>query len=49
MKALLRRVAERTVDGLWGPSADSSTPSTPKNAQTTSPPQAMMQVDRETL
>jgi transposase len=46
LKALLRKAAERTVDGLW---AASSTSSHLKSAPTTSPPRATMQIDRAVL
>jgi transposase len=46
LKAGLRKAAQRTVDGLWAPSAPSSTPSPQPSAPTTSPPQDMTQTDR---
>ena len=50
LKALLRKAAERTVDGLWdaiGRLLDLFTARA--NAETTSKPQDMMQTDRKTL
>ena len=49
MKVLLHNAAARTVIGLWDAIRVSSTPSRPKNAQMTSPPQDTMHVDRKTL
>jgi transposase len=45
LKALLRKAAERTVEGSGPPLAASSMCSRPVSAPTTSPPQAMMQPD----
>ena len=44
LKAVLRKAAERSVDGLWTASAHSSTASPLKNAPTTSKPQATIQI-----
>jgi len=49
LKALLRKAAARTIDGLWSAIARSSTPSIQPNAPTTSPPQATTQHDRKML
>jgi transposase len=49
LKALLRTAAGRTVDGLWNAIGASSTSSHRRNAPTTSPPLATMQIDREAL
>jgi transposase len=49
LKALLRKAAERTVDGLWTAIGASSTSSPQPNAPTTSAPPDTMQIDRETL
>jgi transposase len=43
LKALLRKAAERTVEGLWTRIGDLPPPSAPTNAKTTSPPRDMMQ------
>jgi transposase len=43
LKAMLRKAAERTIDGLWSAIGKSSTPSIQPSAPTTSPPQAMSQ------
>ncbi len=48
-KAHLRKAAERTVEGLWKAIAASSKPSSPRNAETISLPQDMIQPDRMTL
>jgi transposase len=48
LKALLRKAAERSVDGLW--SAGASSTALPKpNAKITSPPQDTLQHDRRML
>jgi transposase len=49
LKALLRKAAEHTREGLWTLSADSSISSHSRNAKTTSEPQGMMQPDRIAL
>ena len=49
LKALLRKAAERTVDALWAAIGPWSTSSRLPNAETTSPPQDMMQRDRLSL
>jgi transposase len=49
LKALLRKAAERTVDGLWSAIGRITTSSIPANAKTTSQPQGMMQSDRKML
>ena len=46
LKALLRKAAERTVEGLWSKIGQLLPPSPLKNAQTTSPPQDTMQPDK---
>ena len=46
LKALLRKAAERTVDGLWDAIGRIVDLFTPTNAPTTSPPPATMQTDR---
>ena len=45
LKALLRKAAERTVEGSGSPLANSSTSSATTNAATSSPPPATMQTD----
>ena len=45
LKALLRKAAERTVEGLWTAIANSSTSSNQKNAKTSSQPLATMHAD----
>ena len=50
LKALLRKLAEQTGDGLWSvPSAAVSTASHQPNAATTSSLQDTLQYDRRTL
>ena len=46
LKALLRKAAERTVDGLWDAIGRLSTPSPQPSAKTTSPPLDTTQPDR---
>ena len=47
LKALLRKAAERTIEGLWKePSAGSSKPSPHPSAPTTSPPRGTTRRDR---
>jgi len=48
-KALLRKAAERTIEGLWNAIGESLGPSAHANAQTTSRPQAMSQLERKPL
>ena len=48
-KALLRKAAQRTVDGLGTPSANASTSSRRANAQTTSRPKDTNQPERKPL
>jgi hypothetical protein len=49
LKALLRKAAERTVDGLWTAIGRLVDLFPPPNAETTSPPQDTMQLDRPSL
>ena len=49
LKALLRKAAERSVDGLWNAIGRTSTASPRLNAKTTSTPQDTLQHDRRTL
>ena len=50
LKALLRKAAERTADGLWAAIARIlETFAAPRNAETTSPPPATIQADGITL
>ena len=49
LKALLRKAAEQTVEGLWATIEPLSISSNPSNAETTSPPQDTMQHDRLSL
>ena len=46
LKALLRKAAERTVDGLWRAIGRLIDLFPPPNAPTSSPQQDMMQIDR---
>ena len=49
LKALLRKAAERTVDGLWNAIGRIADPFTPTNAPITSLPLVTIQTDRATL
>ena len=49
IKALLRKAAERSVDGLWSRMQAFSTPSHPRNAPTTSATSGMLHAKWKTL
>ena len=49
LKALLRKAAARTIDGLWAAIGRLTTLFYPRNAPTTSPPQVTMLCERNSL